>query len=85
MTRIESPFIRCFPLDIPVTTLVYHNTANIAARAYVEEEGTEGDMGHYLNVKRALEESGGDVHIPRKMAERLMKRFGGDIYGGVNC
>ena len=25
MTRIESPFIRCFPLDIPVTTLVYHN------------------------------------------------------------
>ena len=26
MTRIESPFIRCFPLDIPVTTLVYHNT-----------------------------------------------------------
>ena len=43
-------------------------------------------MQHYLNVKRALEESGGDVHIPRKMAERLMKRFGGDIYGGVaNC
>ena len=25
MTRIESPFIRCFSLDIPVTTLVYHN------------------------------------------------------------
>ena len=25
MTRIESPFIGCFPLDIPVTTLVYHN------------------------------------------------------------
>lgn len=60
-----------------------HVPANIAARAYVEEEGTEGDMRHYLNVKRALEESGGDVHIPRKMAERLMKRFGGDIYGGA--
>ena len=27
MTRIESPFIRCFPLDIPVTTLVYHNSS----------------------------------------------------------
>ena len=25
VTRIVSPFIRCFSLDIPVTTLVYHN------------------------------------------------------------
>ena len=63
-----------------------HVPANIAARAYVEEEGTDGNMQHYLNVKATLEESGGDVYIPRKMAERLMKRFGGDIYGGVaNC
>lgn len=63
-----------------------HVPANIAACAYVEEEGTDGNMQHYLNVKEALEEGGGDVYIPRKMAERLMKRFGGDIYGGVaNC
>lgn len=60
-----------------------HVPANIAARAYVEEEGRGSDMRHYLNVKAALEEGGGDVYIPRKMAERLMKRFGGDIYGGV--
>ena len=25
MTRIESPFIRCFSLDTSVTILVYHN------------------------------------------------------------
>ena len=33
MTRIESPFIRCFPLDIPVTTLVYHNISPLRASA----------------------------------------------------
>ena len=40
----------------------------------------------HIAARAYVEESGGDVHIPRKMAERLMKRFGGDIYGGVaNC
>ena len=31
MTRIESPFIRCFSLDTSVTILVYHNIAGIVA------------------------------------------------------
>lgn len=60
-----------------------HVPANIAARAYVEAEGAADSVQHYLDVKAALKESGGDVHIPRRMAEKLIKKFGGDIYGGV--
>ena len=40
MTRIESPFIRCFSLDIPVTTLVYHNRPTIdELEAMLERNG----------------------------------------------
>ena len=53
--------------------------ANMAARAYMEAEGRTDSTRHYLMLKYEIEQSR-EVFIPRPMAVKLMKKFGGEMH-----
>lgn len=54
--------------------------ANIAARACMEATNEMPSVTRYLYLKIEIEE-GRDLRIPRKAAEKLLKKFGGEMYG----
>ena len=59
-----------FPEAVPV---------HIAARAYLEAAGWDGGVQHYIDIKKVIAENG-EVFIPRPMAVKLMKKFGGEMH-----